>query len=223
MTALEGLASSSRCTAFTLRPTVTATGRRARHTRGHSNNVASTLGSGGHSNNPLDETLVASTLSSGGDQGSAIPGRHKEDDENLVVGSSIDEGQARPLRQRATGYRMDIESENFEVSINGSDVQTSELPDALSTDQYVGKGDFVVAGAQRASDGHHGHSSPRGDGGDNLVAQTFDRSTRRRPRARAVTARCYRERRSREHGRASLDPAGVRASQGWPTMDALRH
>jgi DNA (cytosine-5)-methyltransferase 1 len=29
---------------------------------------------------------------------------------------------------------------------------------------------FVVAGSLRASDGHHGHSSPRGDGGDNLIA-----------------------------------------------------
>lgn len=28
---------------------------------------------------------------------------------------------------------------------------------------------FVVASALRAADGHHGHSSPRGDGGDNLV------------------------------------------------------
>jgi site-specific DNA-cytosine methylase len=28
----------------------------------------------------------------------------------------------------------------------------------------------LVAGAQRASDGHHGHSSPRGDGADNLIA-----------------------------------------------------
>lgn len=29
---------------------------------------------------------------------------------------------------------------------------------------------FLVANAVRASDGHHGHSSPRGDGADNLVA-----------------------------------------------------
>jgi hypothetical protein len=34
---------------------------------------------------------------------------------------------------------------------------------------------FVVASAVRASDGHHGHSSPRGDGADNLVA--FDWQT----------------------------------------------
>lgn len=29
---------------------------------------------------------------------------------------------------------------------------------------------FLVASGLRASDGHHGHSSPRGDGGDNLIA-----------------------------------------------------
>ncbi len=29
---------------------------------------------------------------------------------------------------------------------------------------------FLVAGALRASDGHHGHSSPRGDGSDTLIA-----------------------------------------------------
>ena len=82
--------------------------------------IAATFGAGGHSNNPLDETLV---------------------------GSSIDEGQARPLVARGSGYRMDIESENF-----------------------------LVAGALRASDGHHGHGSPRGDGGDNLIA-TFQQSS----------------------------------------------
>jgi site-specific DNA-cytosine methylase len=31
-----------------------------------------------------------------------------------------------------------------------------------------------VAGALRASDGHHGHGSPRGDGGDNLVVGALD-------------------------------------------------
>jgi site-specific DNA-cytosine methylase len=97
--------------------------------------IAATVGHGGHSNNPLDETLVASTLSSGGHPGSAIPGRHKEDDENLVVGSTIDEAAARPLVARASGYRMDLESETFVVA---SPVSA----------QYV----------------HHNHFTPRGDG-----------------------------------------------------------
>jgi DNA (cytosine-5)-methyltransferase 1 len=88
----------------------------------------------------LDEELIASTLSSGGHPGSAIPGRHKEDDENLVVGSTIDEAAARPLVARASGYRMDLESETFVVA---SPVSA----------QYV----------------HHNHFTPCGDGTDNLV------------------------------------------------------
>ncbi len=31
---------------------------------------------------------------------------------------------------------------------------------------------FVVANPLEASDGHHGHSSPRGDGADNLIVET---------------------------------------------------
>jgi len=51
------------------------------------------------------------------------------------------DGVSRPLVARESGYRMDLETENF-----------------------------LVASADRASDGHHGHSSPRGDGADNLIA-----------------------------------------------------
>lgn len=41
----------------------------------------------------------------------------------------------------------------------------------------IGQGhntNFIAANTLRASDGHHGHSSPRGDGGDNLIAATFN-------------------------------------------------
>lgn len=48
---------------------------------------------------------------------------------------------ARPLVARETGYRMDLESENF-----------------------------VAFHPLRASDGHHGWSAARGDGNDNLIA-----------------------------------------------------
>jgi site-specific DNA-cytosine methylase len=51
---------------------------------------------------------VASTLSSGGHPGSNLPGCHHEDDDNLVIGSQIDEGAARPLVARASGYRMGV-------------------------------------------------------------------------------------------------------------------
>jgi site-specific DNA-cytosine methylase len=86
-------------------------------------------------------------MSGGGHPGSNLPGRYHEDDENLIVGSQIDEGAARPRDQRASGYRMDMESETF-----------------------------VVASPDRASDGHHGYSSGRGDGADNLIAQTVNSS-----------------------------------------------
>ena len=55
------------------------------------------------------------------------------------------EGISRPLVSRSTGYRMDLETENF-----------------------------LVANGLRAADGHHGHSSPRGDGADNLIPQVAD-------------------------------------------------
>jgi len=60
-----------------------------------------------------NSNLVAGTLSGGSHPESNVPGRHREDDANLVVGSERDEGMARPLVARATGYRMDLESENF--------------------------------------------------------------------------------------------------------------
>jgi DNA (cytosine-5)-methyltransferase 1 len=85
--------------------------------------------------------MIAASLSAGGHPESNMPGRHHEDDENLIVGSTVDEDSARPLVARASGYRMDMESETF-----------------------------VVASPVRASDGHHGHSSGRGDGADNLIA-----------------------------------------------------
>ena len=49
------------------------------------------------------------------------------------------DGVSRPLVARESGYRMDLETENF-----------------------------LVANTLRAGDGHHGHSMPRGDGTDNL-------------------------------------------------------
>jgi DNA (cytosine-5)-methyltransferase 1 len=73
---------------------------------------------------------VAATLSSDGHPESNLPGRHHEDDDNLVVARSL----------TARNERIDAETENL-----------------------------VLAGSDTASQGHHGHSSPRGDGADNLV------------------------------------------------------
>ena len=76
--------------------------------------------------------MIAASLSAGGHPGSNMPGRHHEDDENLV---------ATTVRSR--------------YGENGS-------PE---------RGDLtLVASPVRASDGHHGYSSGRGDGADNLLA-----------------------------------------------------
>lgn len=140
--------------------------------------VAGTLGSH-HGNTRADQAwtgqLVAATLSGGGHPGSNLPGRHHEDDDNLVafggnntsgaidvaasrsargnrydfdtdtdtflVASEIDDSMARPLVARSSGYRMDMESENF-----------------------------VVANALRANQGTgRGWSGDRGDASDTLV------------------------------------------------------
>jgi len=101
---------------------------------------------------------LAATLSGGSHEpGVNLPGRHKEDDENLVVadpltvtegktythegtnnfrthnlivGSQRDAGQARPLVARGSGYRMDLESETFVVAstLNGGEVDDQAAP-----------------------------------------------------------------------------------------------
>jgi DNA (cytosine-5)-methyltransferase 1 len=103
--------------------------------------AASAQGTGDQHGNAWNTTYLpaAATLSAGGHPESNLPGRHHEDDENLIVASTIDEGMARPLVARATGYRMDLESETF------------------------------VAYPLRAADGHHGWSGGRRDGSENLV------------------------------------------------------
>lgn len=93
-----------------------------------------------------------------------------------VVGSSIDEDSARALLAKR-GYHGDFETENFVVASTFNGGQVDDVaPSLVSGDGPHGRSvghngmDVVVAGALRASDGHHGHSSPRGDGADNLIA-----------------------------------------------------
>jgi DNA (cytosine-5)-methyltransferase 1 len=85
-----------------------------------------------------------------------------------IAGSRRDEGMARPLVARATGYRMDIESENF--ILDGQNAATVDEVGTLGTGSARHNRGFMVAASPvRASDGHHGWSGGRGDGGDNLV------------------------------------------------------
>ena len=96
---------------------------------------------GGHpqASGEAGERVAASLTGGAHGPGTNLPGRHHEDDDNLVIGLA-DETGYRSLVARESGYRSDWETENF-----------------------------VVASAVRASDGHHGWSGGRGDGADNLV------------------------------------------------------
>lgn len=84
---------------------------------------------------------MAATLSSGGHPGSAIPSRHHEDDTNLIAfGGNNTSGPIDLATARSSrANRYDFETDTF-----------------------------LVANTVRGADGHHGHSSPRGDGNDNL-------------------------------------------------------
>jgi DNA (cytosine-5)-methyltransferase 1 len=97
---------------------------------------------GGHTQEggEAGQGVAASFTAGAHSAGTNLPRRHHEDDVNLVVGSGLDEGMARPLVARASGYRMDVESETF-----------------------------VVANALEASNGHHGYRGDRGDNSSNLV------------------------------------------------------
>jgi len=108
---------------------------------------------------------TASTLSGGGHaDGVNLPGRHHEDDDNLVIGSEVDDGMARPLVARGTGYRMDVETENFVVA---DPIGTREG----KTYTHEGKNNFraynLIADTLRVE---YGEQAFRGDGADNLFA-----------------------------------------------------
>lgn len=102
----------------------------------------------------------------------------------LIVGT--DDGSAyRALLSRASGYRGDLETENFVVNGNSTPEISDGIAFPLRADDGSGNRQVVVAGTLgahhgnvradqawtgqlvanglRASDGHHGHSSPRGD------------------------------------------------------------
>jgi hypothetical protein len=100
--------------------------------------IAPTLDDGARRASAELPLIAAATQSGGGhSNGVNLPGRHHEDDENLVVARG----------QTSRNERIDAETENL-----------------------------LVASPDRASDGHHGFSSGRSDGADNLIAQTLNGS-----------------------------------------------
>lgn len=78
---------------------------------------------------------------------------------------------AGPLGGRIGG-RGDLDS-------HGAYVIASSLSASDATARTDGSDNLVIANAIQAAAGHHGHSSPRGDSGDNLVVDTL----RSHPRA----------------------------------------
>src|SRR4029077_415737 len=107
---------------------------------------------------------VASTLSAGGHPDSNVPGRHREDDENLVAfggnntSGSIDVAAARSSR----GNRYDFETDTFVVA---GTLQGSRKAAGSATGQDAEAG-LLVAHPLRASDGHHGRSGGGAGRGD---------------------------------------------------------
>jgi DNA (cytosine-5)-methyltransferase 1 len=87
--------------------------------------------------------------------------------------------------QAARNSRLDGDADTFIVDEQNAAVVPSV--GTLGTGlEHTNRG-FLVASAQRASDGHHGHSSPRGDGADNLIpfdtTQITSAANYSRPRA----------------------------------------
>jgi site-specific DNA-cytosine methylase len=99
--------------------------------------VMGTNGNGG-----VPPAIVAATLSGGGHPGSNMPGRHHEDDENLVI--------ARSLTSR--NERIDAETENFVVASDGHQRYSSPRGDGA---------DNLITGAFYSTGGSHGlHDDP---------------------------------------------------------------
>lgn len=108
---------------------------------------------------------IAVPLTSGVGVSGNAPGRRMEDDFNLAL-------FAPPLRTGGNSHADDhniVSQEIFRMRGFG-DYEASASASAAKQRDYKDATDLVVASALRESDGHHGRSSPRGDGCDNLVA-----------------------------------------------------
>jgi site-specific DNA-cytosine methylase len=122
------------------------------------NNIAGALGGGDNGTGRRTEydPNLAVTLSSGNGDKSRYAGRRREDDFNIVSHS---------LTNSRNG-RLDPNGETF--------VCNAISPVRGGADDNDAQGNHIVAHALRSADGHHGRSSPRGDGSDNLVTSIQD-------------------------------------------------
>jgi DNA (cytosine-5)-methyltransferase 1 len=81
---------------------------------------------------------------------------------------------------------------------------------------------FVLAGSVTASQGHHGHSSPRGDGADNLIAFDWqaggggnDDSFRGKSRSYTVRSGDYAQIGATKHDAIAFQPNSSRTDEEW--------
>lgn len=101
---------------------------------------------------------IAVPLTSG--SGESRPGRRIEDDFNIVA----------PTLNASFGRKQGLENQHID---NGAGMFVSAPIDGSFAKGGSGKSDFpvgIIAATLRESDGHHGRSSPRGDGSDNIFA-----------------------------------------------------
>jgi DNA (cytosine-5)-methyltransferase 1 len=151
----------------------------ARTARGVTDGVGFALRSDpGGTSQAHNTNYVAATLR-GRSHGAGVnmPGRGGEDDQNLLAytlrNNQRDTSQgpgnyvAATLKQRGRGYTDEV-MDNLQVVASSGERERALT--ASMHKRHDEDTDTLIAFGLRASDGHHGHSSPRGDGCDNLVA-----------------------------------------------------
>ncbi len=138
---------------------------------------AAARGTGDGHGNAWNSNYIASTLSAGGHPDSNVPGRHREDDENLIAFSSKGGGGGALETDNLSPTVMGTQGNGGvppAIAFGGNNTSGSiDVAAARSSrgNRYDFETDtFVVAHPLRASDGHHGWSGGRGDGDDNLIA-----------------------------------------------------
>lgn len=116
------------------------------------------------------------------------PGRGGEDDQNLITfGWNKSPSQTMRVDSEATSALQASATSNPAVAFTlpsahrgvGNGHNTNYIAATLNSGGNSGgfrtePGEHLIASPITASAGHHGHSSPRGDGRDNLVAATLD-------------------------------------------------
>lgn len=136
---------------------------------------------------------AALTGGSASGRGVSVPGRQQEDDHNLIArgvalrgrdgGATAELGDETAFALRASQGGGD--KPHAVIASRGDVTHRHEFVGALTSTEGMERPDaahaqagWLVAAALTASAGHHGHSSPRGDGADNIVAVPYRKAQR---------------------------------------------